>query len=144
MRETSVAEVQPPERRMSSPAPSKEPAPAGPGRALWLAPLLSAALLYLSFFPAAIGWFAWVALVPVLALVRLPGRRYLAAYLGACAFYFPALQWFRVAHPAMYVSWITLALYCSCYVPLSLYLARYLTRRTAVPLTLAFPLAWVA
>src|SRR5215211_4583322 len=98
MREMPVAEVQPLERHMTSPAPTK-PAPAPrPGRALWLAPLLSALLLYLSFFPAAVGWFAWVALVPVLGLVRLPARRrYLAAYVGACAFYFPALQWFRVA-----------------------------------------------
>ena len=42
-------------------------------------PLLSAGLLYLSFFPLAIGWLAWVALVPWLSLVRLPrtaGRLY--------------------------------------------------------------------
>lgn len=133
---------------MSQPGASTElPTSPGPGRALWLAPLLTAFLLYLSYFPAAIGWLAWVAWVPFLALTRLPGRPrrlYLAAYVGGCALYFPALQWFRVAHPAMYVAWITLAVYCAAYFPLVLALTRSLSRRTSLPLVLLFPTAWVA
>src|SRR5215468_4863918 len=69
---------------------------------VWLAPLVSAALLYLCYFPVAIGWLCWVALVPWLCLVRLPGRPrrlYLATWLGAVAFFLPVLQWARVADP---------------------------------------------
>src|SRR5437762_2673584 len=63
---------------------------------VWLAPFASAGLLYLAFFPVAIGWLGWVALVPWLCLVRLPraaGRRYLAVWLSAVAFFLAALQW---------------------------------------------------
>src|SRR3954469_19816548 len=80
---------------------------------VWLAPLASAALLYLCYFPVAIGWLAWAALVPWLCLVRLPGRPrrlYLAAWLGGLAFYLPVLQWARVADPRMYATWIALSL----------------------------------
>lgn len=113
-------------------------------RAVWLAPLASAGLLYLSFFPVACGWLAWVALVPLLCLVRLPGRprrRYLAAWLGGLAFYLPALQWARVADPRMYVTWVVLAVYCSLYLPVFVYLLRRLDR---LPLTVTVPVVWVA
>ncbi|MFO0845210.1 MAG: hypothetical protein U0797_22975 [Gemmataceae bacterium] len=66
-----------PTSKVSLMAATPAPAPlASPARAvtLWLAPLASAALLYLSFFPADFGWLAWVALIPWLCLVRLPGR----------------------------------------------------------------------
>lgn len=111
----------------------------------WLAPLLTAGLLYLCFFPVAIGWLAWGAMVPWLCLVRLgrPRRLYLAAYLGALAFYLPALQWARVADPRMYVTWIILAVYVSVYTPLALALLRRLDRKTSLPLVVTFPIVWV-
>jgi apolipoprotein N-acyltransferase len=114
--------------------------------ALWLASLLGGGLLYLCFFPVAVGWLAWVALIPWLCLVRAPSRPrwlYLAAYLGALTFYLPALQWARVADPRMYVTWIGLAIYCACYVPIALALVRRLERRTPLPLVLTFPVVWV-
>jgi apolipoprotein N-acyltransferase len=114
---------------------------------VWLAPLASAALLWLSFFPVACGPLAWIALVPWLCLVRLPAgtkRLYLATFVGAIAFFVPVLQWMRVAHPMMYLTWIALALYCSGYVALVLYLVRLIDRSTRAPLVLSFPLVWVA
>ena len=109
---------------------------------VWLAPLASAGLLYLSAFPVACGWLAWVALVPWLCLVRAPGRPrrlYFAAWIGGLAFFWPVLQWMRVADERMYITWATLATYCAVYFPLALYLVRLLDRRTRLPLVLTFP-----
>lgn len=114
---------------------------------LWFAPLVSALLLYLCFFPVAMGWLAWIALIPWLCLVRLPGRPrrlYLSTYLGALAFYAPVLQWARVADLRMYITWITLSLYCSFYVTIGLALLRRLDRRTSWPLVVTFPVVWVS
>src|SRR5947209_8791607 len=59
-------------------------APTAPTRAattwsVWLCPLVSGGLLYLAYFPVAWGWLGWVALVPLLVLVRLGGRASAAA-----------------------------------------------------------------
>ncbi|MFO0877004.1 MAG: apolipoprotein N-acyltransferase [Gemmataceae bacterium] len=108
--------------------------------------LLSAGLLYLAYFPVAIGMMAWIALVPLLALVRFQPRprwMYLAAYLGGLAFYLPVLQWARVADPRMYATWIVLSLYCAVYVPVAVAATRRLERRFGLPLTVAFPCVWV-
>ena len=96
--------------------------PPAPALTKWLAPLASAGLLYLCFFPVAWGWLAWVAMVPVLCLVRLPGEpRWIktAAYLGGLAFCLPAFQWFRVADARMYFTWLALAFYIAVYWPLT-------------------------
>ena len=84
---------------------------------VFLPAIASGLLLWTAYFPLDLGPVAAVALVPWLSLVRAEGvaprRRYFAAYLGGLAFYLPALQWVRVAHPAMYASWVGLSLYCS-------------------------------
>jgi apolipoprotein N-acyltransferase len=108
----------------------------------WLAPLASAGLLYLSFFPVGCGWLAWVALVPWLYLVRSPARPrrlYFAAWLGGLAFFVPVLQWMRVADPRMYLTWAVLSAYCALYASLTLYFVRRLDRNTSLPLVLTFP-----
>jgi apolipoprotein N-acyltransferase len=108
----------------------------------------TALLLWLCYFPVAWGWLAWVALVPLLALTRAEARalnRYAAAWLAGLAFYFPALQWFRIADDRMYFTWIFLALVCSLYLPLAVLLVRVFARRLpAVPLLVTFPVVWVA
>ena len=110
----------------------------------FLPAILSGLLLWLAFFPLDLGPISAVALVPWLTLVRAEGltrrRRYFAAYLGGLAFYLPALQWIRVAHPTMYASWFALALYCSCYHVLALAILRSLPRW---PLTYTLPVVWV-
>src|SRR5947199_925274 len=90
-----------------------------------VAGLSTSGLLWLGHFPVAWGWLAWVALVPWLLLVRteLPRRtRYPIAWLAGLAFFVPALSWMRVAHDAMFWSWLGLALYCSWYFPLARWL----------------------
>lgn len=110
-------------------------------------PLTTAVLLWLCYFPVACGWLIWVALVPLLALVRSSARSwriYFSSWLGAWAFYLAAMQWMRVADPRMYATWIGLASYCSLYFPLALYLIRFLDRRTSLPLVLTVPVVWTA
>lgn len=110
--------------------------------------ILSGLLLWLAFYPCNLGPIAFVALVPFLSLVRADGisnrRRYLAAYVGGLAFFGPALQWVRVAHPMMYASWAFLALTQAAYYPLALALVRRLDRLNWLPLPFAVALAWVA
>src|SRR5262249_42364656 len=100
-------------------------------RAVPLLPALTGIFLWLCYFPLARGWLAWVALVPLLSLVRWPARGvhiFLSAWLTGLLFFVPILQWMRVADPRMYFTWIGLALYCSLYFPLALGLLRFLDR----------------
>jgi apolipoprotein N-acyltransferase len=109
--------------------------------------LTTSLLLYLSYFPVACGWLAWVGLTPLLALARSTARPrvvYLSAWLGGLALYLPVLQWLRVADPRMYFTWAFLAAYCALYFPLALYLIRRLGRGTRLPLVLTAPAVWVA
>jgi apolipoprotein N-acyltransferase len=102
--------------------------------------------MYLSFYPLAWGWLGWVALVPLLCLVRSEARPrniYFAAWLGGLAFFWPVLQWMRVADYRMYYSWAMLATYCSWYVPVAIFLLRRLDRRTNLPLVITVPVVWV-
>src|SRR5262249_41217592 len=59
-------------------------------------------------------------------------------------FFVPVLQWMRYADWRMYFTWIGLALYCSLYFPVAFGLARYLDRRTRIPLVLTLPVIWTA
>jgi apolipoprotein N-acyltransferase len=109
--------------------------------------LATGSLLWGSYFPANRGWLAWVALVPILTLVRreLSGRAvFLNAWAGALLFFVPALQWLRVADPMMYYTWAALSLYCSLFVPAGVLLIRRLDRTTRLPLILTVPLVWTA
>jgi apolipoprotein N-acyltransferase len=109
--------------------------------------LLSAALLWASFFPLAWNWLAFVALVPLLVLVRRPMGRwsvFFASWLAGLAFFWPALQWMRVADLRMYVTWAGLATYCALFFPLAIFLMRAVDRWTRLPLTITLPVVWVA
>ncbi len=126
----------------SSPAP----APTAPRPHLVLPALASAGLLYLCFFPVAWGWLAWVALVPLLCLVRAEttGKRlFKAAWLGGLVFFWAVLQWMRYADHRMYYTWAMLATYCSLYFPVAILLVRRLDRHTRLPLVVVFPAVWV-
>ncbi len=124
------------------------PSPAlSPALRIRLPALATAGLLWLSYFPVAWGWLGWVALVPLLGLVRCTARSrtvYLSAWLGGLVFYWPVLQWLRVADERMYFTWAFLATYCSLYFPLVLFLVRRLERRTALPLVFTVPVVWTA
>src|SRR5207245_2893597 len=122
------------------------PIPAAPGRVL--APALATGVLWWAcHFPLNWSWLAWVALVPLLTLVRSPARPariYLAAWLGGMVFYWAVIQWMRYADFRMYFTWAALATYCALYVPLTIFLVRRLEAHTRWPLTLTFPLVWTA
>ena len=114
---------------------------------LLLPALLTGPLLWAAFFPLNLGPIAFVALVPWLTLVRAPitGKRlYLAGYLGGVAFFLPATQWFRVAHPMMYFSWLGLTLACPLFWLFGLFLLRRVDQLKLVPLTVSVPVVWVA
>ena len=110
---------------------------------LYLTAIAAGLLQYACFFPLNFGFLGWIALVPLLFLVHSTARPrhiYLAAFVGGLAFYIPALQWMRVAHPAMYATWIFLAIYCALYFPLGIALLRRMPR---VPSLIAVPVVWV-
>src|SRR5262245_24577967 len=109
--------------------------------------LASGALLWLCHFPVAWGWLGWVALVPLLCLVRTQASRrsvLLGAWACGLAFFVPVLQWMRVADYRMYATWAMLAVYCSLFVPLGVWLVRRLDRHARLPLVLTLPAVWVA
>ena len=120
--------------------------PALPRTRVFLPAMLSGLLLYLSFFPVNAGFLAWVALVPILSLVRAnarPRRIYVAAFVGGLVCYVPVIQWMRVADLSMYAAWLFLAFACAMFLAMSVWLARRLDR-LGVPFWLAVPMGFVA
>jgi apolipoprotein N-acyltransferase len=109
--------------------------------------LASGLLLWLCYFPADCGWLGWVALVPLLTLVRSRARArnvYPSAWLGGLVFFVAAIQWMRVADPRMVYTWLALSLHCSLFVVLGIFLVRRLDRHTPLPLVLTVPAVWTA
>lgn len=103
-------------------------------------------LLWASFPPWNLSPLAWVALVPLVMLVRLrdlPRHFVLAAWLGGLVFYLPALQWLRLGDPTMYLAWFALSIYLALLFPLFVGLCRLATRRWSVPLVVSAPVVWV-
>ncbi len=134
-------------KKSANALPAPSPAPVTPSfRQLLPSAAGTSLLLYLCYFPIAWGWLGWVALAPLCALVRSEARGrtvFLAAWVSGLLFFFPALQWMRVADPRMVFTWILLAIYCSLYFPVGVLLTRALDRRR-VPLVLALPVVWTA
>jgi apolipoprotein N-acyltransferase len=107
--------------------------------------LLTAALLWASYFPLNLGWLGWVAMIPFLVLVRLPGPPrllYGGSFLAGLLFFVASLQWMRVADYRMYATWIGLSLACAAFFPIGLLLLRRLDSRTRLPLIVTFPGVW--
>jgi apolipoprotein N-acyltransferase len=133
---------------MPTPAAGAAPlASSAPSWALWVCPMTTAVLLYLCYFPVSIGELAWVALVPLLVLVRMPGRPkrlYLSCFVAAMAFHWVVLQWVRVADWMMYFAWTIVATYGALYWPVALAVLRWLDRRTSLPLVVTVPAVWVS
>ena len=120
--------------------------PAQPRSRVFLPAILSGILLYAAFFPLNLGFLAWIALVPLLSLVRANARSrriYFAVFVGGLFCYVPVIQWIRVAHPAMYGAWIFLSIVCSLFLVLTLAFIRKLDR-AGTPLWLSAPIAFIA
>jgi apolipoprotein N-acyltransferase len=122
-------------------------AAARPALLFCLAPALaSSLLLWMSFFPLAWGWLGWVALVPLLCLVRARAssrRIYWCAYAAGSAFFWPALWWMPV-NSHMIGAWALLSMYCALYFPAAIWLIRRFDRHTPLPLVLSVPIVWTA
>lgn len=137
-----------PTEEAARPAPAAKPS--GPGW-MWLRVLLpalaSGLLLWLCYFPVAWGWLGWVALVPLLSLVRSRARGwliFLGAWLAGLVFFWASISWMRVADDRMYYTWAALSTYCSFYFPLAVFIIRRLDRRTPLPLVVTVPVTWTA
>lgn len=105
----------------------------------------TAVLLFLSFTPVDFSPAAWVALVPLLLLVRTFGPlRGLATgvYIVSALYQLVTLQWMRLGDPTMYVAWLALAFYLAAYWPLFVGLSRVAVHRWSIPLVVAAPVIW--
>ncbi|MFQ5731403.1 MAG: apolipoprotein N-acyltransferase [Planctomycetaceae bacterium] len=120
--------------------------PQAGGKGPWIVSGATAALLWASFMPLDWGPLAWVALVPLLLLVRIPERTrwmYAATACGGVLWMVACLQWMRLGDPTMYAAWLALGTYCGLYVPVFVAVARTAVHRFRVPFTLAVPAVWV-
>jgi len=117
-----------------------------PVRGTYILGGLSAALLWGAFTPLNFSPLAWIALVPMLTLVRLDrptNRMYRALYACGAMFWLPTLQWMRLGDPTMYIAWVALSLYLAVTFPLFVGVTRVAVRRLRLPLVLGAPAVWV-
>lgn len=101
-------------------------------------------LLWLSFTPVDWSGLAWIALVPLIQLLRLkslPPRAYLVTWSVAFVWALFTLQWMRLGHPAMFLALVALAFYVAIYVPAFVWLGRRCVAM-GMPVWLAVPIVW--
>jgi len=116
-----------------------------PATSAWLLGAVTGVLFFSSFMPLDFSPLAWVALVPLLLLVRIPERTrwmYLAVSFTGIATMMACLQWMRLGDATMYPAWFLLATYCGLYFPMFVALSRVAVHRLRMPFTLAVPLVW--
>ena len=115
-------------------------------RGAWLVAGISAVLFWASFPPLDWGPLGWIALVPVLLLIR-PAHRPQGAVVATFVCGFLAelclLQWLRYGHAVMYAALVALAFYMALYFPVLVLLSRVAVHRLRVPFVLAVPAIWV-
>jgi len=117
-----------------------------PARGAWLLGGMTAVLLWASFTPLDWGPLGWLALVPLIQLVRIPQPTrwmYRAVYFTGLVFWLATFQWMRLGEPTMYPAWGALAIYLAVYFPVFLLLCRTAVHRFSLPLTLTVPVVWV-
>jgi apolipoprotein N-acyltransferase len=115
-------------------------------RRVWTATGLSGVLLWASFPPLDWGPLGWIALVPLLLLVRparRPPRAATATFVAAFISQVGILQWLRYGDSSMYLAMVACAFYFALYFPAFLLLCRGAVHRLRVPLVIAAPTIWV-
>ncbi len=103
-------------------------------------------LLWLSFTPVDWSGLAWIALVPLIQLLRLkslPPRAYLVTWSLAFIWALCTLQWMRLGHPAMFLALVGLSFYVALYVPIFVWLGRRCLAM-GMPVWIAAPVIWTA
>ena len=111
----------------------------------WGMSLLSSALLWSCFTPVNASPLAWIALTPLLLLVRIEhrtNRMYLAIWTTSLLGQLATLQWMRLGDPTMYIAWVALSIYVAFYAVVFVAVSRVLVHRWSMPLVAAAPLVW--
>ena len=111
----------------------------------WSMSLLSAALMWACFTPVNASPLAWIALVPLLLLVRIEQRTrwmYVAVYCGGLLGQLTTLQWMRLGDPTMYIAWSALSVYLTMYSVVFVAVSRVAVHRWGMPLVVAGPVVW--
>ena len=124
---SAASSLRPEIQRIISQGAAPAAANAGSPRSVVGLTSLSMLLLWLSFTPVELSFFAWISLVPLSQLLRLkslPRLCYRAVYLVACVWAVVTLQWMRLGHPAMYLALAALAFYVAMYIPAFVWLGR--------------------
>jgi apolipoprotein N-acyltransferase len=119
---------------------------AAPAKGAWIVSGATALLTWAAFTPLDWGPLAWVCLVPVLLLIRLPRPTrwmYRALYGASLVCNFFMLQWMRLGDASMYPAWLALSVYLALYLPVFVAVTRVAVQRVRVPLVLAVPVVWV-
>ncbi|GAB4160794.1 MAG: hypothetical protein Tsb009_38130 [Planctomycetaceae bacterium] len=118
-----------------------------PMRGAFVLSVLSGLLFWASFTPLNWGPLAWLALVPVILLVRIPQKTrwmYPVLYVTSFIQWLAIFQWMRLGDTWMYLAWGLWCLYLAFYLPLFVGLCRTAVWRLRIPLVVAVPLLWVA
>ena len=108
--------------------------------------LASAVMLWASFTPLDWGPLGWIAIVPLVCLIRVPKRTawmYASLFVGGLGFSVATLQWMRLGDATMYTAWFALSVYMALYFPVFVLLGRTAVHRYSIPLTLSVPVIWV-
>lgn len=107
---------------------------------------LGSVLLWLAQPPAMLGWLAWFAPLPWLALIHRPTsmrrRGHVQVWLSGVAYWLLALWWVSLPHPATPIGLGFLAAYLGLYLALFVATTRTAFHRFRVPLWLAAPVVW--
>lgn len=121
-----------------------------PGWGSWRGPLvpalLSGLMLWAAFPPW--GWWplVWIAPIGWLYLIQrpsLPGKRpYLAIWLAGWIHWAALVEGIRLAHPALYLGWISLSGYLAVYCLLFIGLTRVAVHRLGISIVWAAPIVW--
>ncbi len=107
---------------------------------------LTGLLLYSSFTPLDFGPLAWIALVPLLLLIRPEHSTrwmYRTIFAAGFLFWLASLQWMRLGDPTMYIALFAMSFYLSLYWVGFIWLTRISVHRFKAPLVIAVPVFWV-
>ena len=106
---------------------------------------MTACLLWFAFTPVDYGPIAWIALVPMLMLVRSsdpPRWLYRLIYFVGFLYWLTTLQWMRYGDPLMYFGLLAMAVYLAFYWLAFVWVTRLATTRAKIPLFVAAPIVW--
>ncbi|MEP3478943.1 MAG: apolipoprotein N-acyltransferase [Fuerstiella sp.] len=120
--------------------------PTGSRRSVFLAALLTSVALWLSFTPVEAAPLAWIALVPLSLLIRIPNlpkRSYRVIYLAGMIWAVATVQWMRLGHPAMYGAVAAMGIYLAFYFPAFVVLGRAACT-AGLPVWLVCGLVWTS